>query len=62
MNKKFNNQLRRSVCSLLARISGRVDLRLSVVASALWLPAAPQPVRIRTTERNIKREKIRDFF
>ena len=54
MNKNFTKKLRRSVRSLLARVSGRADLRLSVVASALWLPANPQPVRIRTTERIIK--------
>ena len=58
MNKNFYNKLRRSVRSLLARVSGRADLRLSVVASALWLPANPQPVHIRTTERNIKRERL----
>ena len=58
MNKNFYNKLRRSVRSLLARVSGRADLRLSVVAYALWLPANPQPVRIRTTERNIKRERL----
>ena len=62
MKKNFDNIMRRSVRSLLARVSGRADLRLSVVASALWLPANPQPVRIRTTERIIRRGKIEDFF
>ena len=57
MNKNFYNKLRRSVRSLLARVSGRADLRLSVVASALWLFANPQPVRIRTTERIFRHER-----